>query len=172
MAHVKEEEISAYIDRQLDADEKLSVETHLRGCENCRAVLEGINEINHLFREAERVAPSAFLWNRIEAGLINREQARGLGWRAAVMAGLRNYSRSLGVAAAALAICLAAGLTIMHKNARQAAEQAALEVIDQTRKSLAAQDPEAYNPFSSGSLDLDANPFKNFRLSGGTAPAN
>jgi anti-sigma factor RsiW len=169
MAHVREEDISAYIDSQLYGGEKLELESHLRECAECRAVFEEMSEMTRLFREAERVAPSAFLWNRIEAGLAERRPARA--WGAFIPSGLHAWGRSLGAATAALAVCLAAGLAIMHQNARRAAERAALEIIDQTHKSLAAQDPEFYNPFSSGSLrDLEGNPFRAFRLGGGKVP--
>jgi len=174
MPHIREEQISAYIDRQLDAAENRTLEVHLQHCEDCRAVLEGMREVTRLFREAEPVAPSPFLWNRIAAGLSNSEEhIPSHGWGAALLAGLRGYNRSLGVAAAMLVVFLAVGIAVFHENARRVAEQAALTVIDQTQKSLAAYDPDAYNPFSSGSLrDLEVNPFKSLRLSGSAGHGN
>ena len=173
MPHVSEEQLSAYIDHQMDADESLALEAHLRDCAECRAILDEMMEITRLFQETEQVAPSPFLWNRIAADLCHEEQTPARRWAAAVLAGLRAHSRSLGTAAAALALFFAVGITIFHNNARQAAEQAALAAIDQTHRSLAAQDPDVYNPFSSGSLgDLDANPFTTLRLSGRTVPGN
>jgi anti-sigma factor RsiW len=169
MPHIEQELISAYVDHQLDAAEIHALEAHLGGCADCRAVLDEMRALTGLFRDAERVEPSPFLWGRIEANLHGpRTLTRG--WRTVFTAGLGNQRRALGIVAAALALCLAIGITIFHKNARQVAEQAALAAIDQTYRSLAAHDPEVYNPFSSGSLrDLDANPFRILRLGGKTA---
>ncbi len=169
MQHAKEEQISAFIDNQLDAGESLELEAHVRDCADCRSLLEEMREVTRLFREGERVAPSLFLWNRIAAG-IHEEKIITRSWSAAVLDGLRGNRRSLGVAAAALTIFLAAGVTVFHYSARQAAEQAALAAIDQTQSNLAAHDPDLYNPFSAGSLgDLDPNPFRTLRLSIKTA---
>lgn len=171
MVHVSEKDISAYIDRELKGREKLELEAHLRDCPECRAGFEEMSEVTRFFREAERVEPSAFLWSRIENGLAGEKAERAWVWGAPILNFLRAYSRTLGAAAAALALCLAAGLAVMHQNARRAAEEAALKIIDETHQSLAAQDPEFYNPFSSGSLrDLEGNPFRAMRLAGGEAP--
>jgi anti-sigma factor RsiW len=172
MPHIREEQISAYIDHQLNAEETLALEAHLRDCPDCRAVLDEMKGMTSLFREAERVEPSPFLWSRIALNL-REEGPVGRIWGSVLAAALRGHRRALGMAAATLALSLAIGVTIFHSNARQVAEQAALAAIDQTHRSLAAYDPDVYNPFSSGSIgDLDANPFRILRLGGGTAPGN
>ena len=170
MAHVREEDISAYVDHQLKGRERHELEAHLQYCPECRAVFEEMSELTLIFRGAQRVAPSAFLWNRIETGLAAEKPARTWYRGIPLVSFLRGCNRSLRAAAAALALCVAAGLAIMHQNSRRADEQAALQIIDQTHRSLAAQDPEFYNPFRTGSLrDLEGNPFRALRLGGGDA---
>jgi anti-sigma factor RsiW len=170
MQHIEEEQLSAFIDSQLSDGEILAVKSHLRICSDCRAVLDEMNAVTRMFQEAERVAPSPFLWNRISADLNKKDPARG--WIAAVLESLHPYKRGLSAAAAALTIILAVGITFLYENSRQVAEQAALAAIDQTYKSLAAQDPDAYNPFASGSLNEHENPFSSFLSSGRTAQGN
>jgi predicted anti-sigma-YlaC factor YlaD len=164
MRHIKEEQISAYIDRQLTDDENRELEIHLKECSSCHAAYEEMCSVSQLFREAERFEPSAFLWNRIAAG-IDREHPVNRGWVTSIMAGLRGYSRSWGMAAATLVILIVVGITLYHGNRMPVADQAALAQIDQMYKDLAAQDPDGYNPFSSGTPDeWGANPFKSMRL--------
>jgi anti-sigma factor RsiW len=172
MRHIEEEQISAYIDNQLDAGETAALEAHMRDCAHCRAVLDEMKDVTCLFRDAERMDPSPFLWRRIAADLREAEAVRG-DWGSILAAALRGHRRALGMAAAALTLFSAVGVTIFYRNARQIAQQAALASIDQTRRSMAAYDPDAYNPFSSGSLgDLDTNPFKLLRLGSRSAPGS
>jgi anti-sigma factor RsiW len=169
MPHIGEEQISAYVDHQLNDAETRALEAHLNDCAHCRAVLNEMRSVSSLFREAERLEPSPFLWNRIAANLREQESLTR-DWKTVFTTGLGGQRRALGMLAAALVLCLAIGTAMFHNNARRAAEQAALAAIDQTYRSLAAHDPEIYNPFSSGSLgDLDANPFRILRLGAKTA---
>jgi anti-sigma factor RsiW len=170
MPHISEERISTYIDKQLNAGESLALEAHLKDCDGCRGIFEGMLEVTRLFREAERVTPSPFLWNRIAADLNKRPIGT---WKTLIVDGLRSYNRSLGLAAAALVLLLAGGIVMFRENARRVGERAALAEINQIHQSLAAQDPDAYNPFSSDWLrDLEANPFRSMRSSGKTATGN
>ena len=111
MTHIKEEQISAYIDRQLTGDENRALEIHLKECSSCHAAYEEMCSMTQLFRDAERFEPSAFLWNRIAADL-DKEHSVTRGWVASIMAGLRGYSRSLGMAAATLVILIVVGITL------------------------------------------------------------
>lgn len=170
MQHIEEEQLSAFIDSQLSDEEMLAVKSHLRICSGCRTVLEEMNAVTRLFQESERVAPSPFLWNRISADLNKKDPARG--WVAAILESLHPYRRGLSAAAAALTLILSVGITYLYQSSRQVAERAALAAIDQTYKSLAAQDPDAYNPFTSGSLEDHENPFSSFLSGGRTAQGN
>ena len=170
MPHIKEEQISGYIDRQLDEIENRAVEMHLRECENCRAVLNEMGELTNLFHEAERFEPSPFLWNRIAADINSRECSSARSWRTAIIAGLGRLGWSHGIAVAALFIVIIAGITVFREININNADKAALAEIDRTYSSLTAQDSEAYNPFSSGTpSDFNTNPFRNIRARTGNA---
>ena len=182
MQHIKEEQISAYIDNQLSADEVHVLKAHLKECEECRAVFDEMFDVTILFREAERFEPSPFLWNRLEANL-NRKRFSASGWSDTIFAFLRTLSWNGGAAAAAIAILLFAGIAIFHRDSGRMADQAALAAIDQVHKSLTALSPDynpfsaispnRFNPFSSGSSsELDINPFRNLRLGSGTKSAS
>jgi anti-sigma factor RsiW len=170
MPHTKEEQISAYLDRQLDAAECRAVEAHLQDCETCSALAGEMRELTHLFHDAERMEPSPFLWNRIAANINvsnTKERAATRGWGAAIIAGLRRYAYNPGIAAAALGILLFAGIAVFKQIAIPDVDPVKLAEIDRAYWNLAAQDPDANNPFSSGSpSDFDSNPFRSVRLSG------
>ena len=165
MLHIKEEQISAYLDEQLSSKEKLVLEAHLRDCESCRSVRDELLEVSRLFREAERFEPSPFLWNRIAAGFANESPSTHR-WITSFIAGLHKNSWNLRLASAALVVFLIAGIVVFRGNSNHIAEQAALADIDRTYQSLAALDPDTYNPFGYGlPRELDANPFRSMRLS-------
>jgi anti-sigma factor RsiW len=182
MQHIKEEEISAYIDNQLSADESRILKAHLTECEDCRAVYNEMRNITALFQEAERLEPSPYLWNRLEAAL-NRKRYSSSGWRNPIFSFLRTFSWSGGAAAAALVILLFAGIAIFHNNSGHMADQAALASIDQIHNNLTALELDNFNPFSAIShnrynpfsavspSELDVNPFRNMRLSSRTKSA-
>ena len=165
MSHIKEEQISAYIDRQLPVDESRYVEIHLLQCSSCRAIHDELSTLTQFFHDAERIEPPAFLWNRIAADFDEKHPATPE-WVASILAGLRGYSRSLGMAAATIVILIVAGITMYHDGNRMpVADRVALAQIDQISRDLAAQDPDGYNPFVSGATsEWDANPFKSMRL--------
>ena len=164
MPHAREEQISAYIDEQLNADEKRSIEVHLQECPSCSAIYEEMCTLTQLFQNAERFQPPAFLWNRIAAD-FDKEQHAPHSWVDTIKASLRVYSRSWGMAAATMVILIIAGITIYHGNRMPDADRVALAQIDKISRDLASQDPDGYNPFVSGqSGEWDANPFKSMRL--------
>jgi anti-sigma factor RsiW len=166
--HIRQEQISAYLDRQLGVEESLALETHLAECESCRIVCGEMREVTSLFREAESLEPSPFLWNRI-ASELDKEKPSADGKIAAMIAGLRNFGWGFRAAAATLVVFLVLGIAILRIDRSQVADRAALTEIDRVCESLASQDPDVYNPFSSGSpRDSDTNPFRSLRLSGKT----
>jgi predicted anti-sigma-YlaC factor YlaD len=174
MQHVRKDQISAYLDRQLDAQEEYTLEAHFQECESCRAICDEMRELTLLFREAEHFKPSPFLWNRIAAGLDEKAPS-ARSWRESIILGLRNFGWKSGMAAAILSILMMIGISTFRINSARMAERAALVEIDQIYENLAAQDPDTYNPFSSGSpyrLGAEQNPFRDLRLgsSANTAP--
>jgi predicted anti-sigma-YlaC factor YlaD len=165
MSHINEGQISAYLDEQLSSEEKLVLEAHFRECESCRTVRDELFEISRLFREAERFEPSPFLWNRIAAD-FDKESSSTHHWITSFIDGLRKNSWNLRLASAALVVVVIAGVVVFRGNSGHVAEQAALADIDRACQSLAALDPDTYNPFGSGlPRELDANPFRSVRLS-------
>jgi anti-sigma factor RsiW len=169
MPHIKEEQISAYIDRQLSAAENRSIETHLRECSSCRTVCDDLSTLTQFFQGADRIEPPAFLWNRIAADFDKEHPAIHEGWVDSIIACLRGYSRSLGMAAATIVILIIAGIFVYHGNGIPVSDRAALAQLDQISRDLAAQDPDGYNPFISGAPgEWDANPFKSLRLNSKT----
>jgi anti-sigma factor RsiW len=166
MGHTSEEQFSAYIDNQLSGEEKRRIEEHLRSCALCGALYSEMLELTRLFRDLQPVEPSPFLWNRIEAGMDDLRASRP-GWIISMSARLRQYCMKPGFAAAALVILVAVALLMFRGSTRDFSDRAALAEIDRTQRSLAAYDPEVYNPFRSAlPNELDANPFRSLRISG------
>ncbi len=169
MTHLKEEQISAYVDEQIGREEKLVLEAHLRDCGKCRAVRDELLEITRLFREADRFEPSPFLWKRIASDFGKETSSTG-NWMASFVNSFRRNSWNLRLASAALVVFAVIGIVAFHGNSIRIAEQAALADIDRTHRNLAALDPDTYNPFGSELPgELDANPFRSMRLSTGEA---
>jgi predicted anti-sigma-YlaC factor YlaD len=163
MSHIKEAQVSAYIDKQLAAKECRAVELHLQECADCRSVFEDMSEITRLFQQAEHFRPSPFLWNRIEANIEIHAPSR---WGSSFVAGLLGFAKNSRLAAAALAIIMFVGIPVIIGTKSYMADQAALAKIDLISRDLASLDPD-YNPFSSGSpRELDENPFTSIRRSG------
>jgi predicted anti-sigma-YlaC factor YlaD len=171
MPHIKEEQVSAYIDKQLTAEESRAVELHLNDCADCRSVFEEMSEITHLFHQAEHFKPSPFLWNRIEANLETEIPAPSR-WGSSFIAGLLGFAKNPRLAAATLAVFMFVGITVIIGTKSYMADQAALAKIDLISRDLASLDPD-YNPFSSGSpRESDENPFKSIRRSGKISSAS
>ncbi len=165
MKHIGKEQISACLDAQLNDSERLALEAHLRDCGHCRMLRDELLEVSNLFRQAERLEPSPYLWNRIAADLDTEPDAPP-SFISSLVSGLRRYSWSLRLASATLVVVMLAGAAVFLGSNRFA-ERAALADIDRTYKSLAGLDPETYNPFGSGlPQEWDANPFKSLRRSG------
>jgi hypothetical protein len=166
MQHIKEEQLSAFLDRQLDASENDQVDRHLRECETCRDLFEEMREVTRFFLSVEKLEPSPFLWTRIAAGFESekRKKLSKRGRLASIFAGMRRFGWNSGIAAAALGILLFIGITILRE---PNIDPAALAEIDRVHQRLAKEDFDAFNPFSFGSpSDFDTNPFKGARLSG------
>jgi len=168
MPHVKEEQISAYLDGQVNAAESHAIDLHLKQCESCRALLGEMRDLDNLFRNTEPAEPPPFLWNRIAADFETnqyKERPSARSWGAAVIASLRRYAWNPGLATAAFSILMFAGIALFNQNTISTQDQAALAEIERVHRSLAAQNPDANNPFSSGwPDDFSSNPFRSVRL--------
>ncbi len=68
------ERLSAYIDGELTADERTSVEQHLETCADCQGVLADLRGIVVRARSLEDRPPESDLWTGIEARLDERPE--------------------------------------------------------------------------------------------------
>lgn len=159
-AHLAEEQISAWLDHQLDDDAVGSVEQHLAGCDQCRAVGEGFSSVDQLFHKMETVEPSPYLWSKISAGLDEAALAK-TGWFSRLGS---TFARNVWVRAEVLALAatmvIACSVGILHWSALRT-ERRQLAEIDITYQKLIPQNAESYNPFAtSPQIDTGRNPFR------------
>jgi len=163
MEHFKRELISPYLDDQLSSRENLALETHLRDCVDCRILRDELLEISNMFRKVERLEPSPYLWNRIAADM-DKQSSSTHSFIPSLVPSLREHSWNLRLAFVTLVAVILAGAAMYIGSDNRHAGRAALADIDRTYKSLAALDPETYNPFGSGlPQELETNPFKGLR---------
>src|SRR5512137_3066127 len=99
-AHLSEEQISAWLDHQLEDDAWRSAEQHLADCDHCRIVHDGLAAIDQLFRKVEVVEPPPRLWSKISAG-FEEAAPENAGWFSGLASTL---TRSAWVRAEVLAL--------------------------------------------------------------------
>jgi anti-sigma factor RsiW len=104
------DQLSEYLDGELSADQRQAVETHLRGCADCTAVLNDLKRVIARAAVAEARPPQADLWPGIAARIDAGEPG------ARVMPFARRESRRVAftlpqlAAAAALLIAVSGGI--------------------------------------------------------------
>jgi hypothetical protein len=64
-----EEKLSAYIDRELNADERRQIESHFEQCNECRELLAEFRAIGTLMRQSEPSTDIDAVWDRISSKL-------------------------------------------------------------------------------------------------------
>ncbi|MEQ1825409.1 MAG: zf-HC2 domain-containing protein [Pirellula sp.] len=68
-----EEQLSAYIDNELGAQERLKFESHCDQCDSCRGIVAEYQAIGTLMRKSEARVDTNSLWERVEHRLdVNR----------------------------------------------------------------------------------------------------
>ena len=77
MSHLNEERLSAYMDGALPAAEMAAADTHLAGCEACRATLETLGAADALFGEALTHDPGDAYFATFAARVQDRIGAEG-----------------------------------------------------------------------------------------------
>lgn len=70
-------ELSAYLDRELSPEWRITMEEHLRGCRNCIAVYDGVRNLLLLVTDNQEIIPlphgfSKRLHRRLQNQSINR----------------------------------------------------------------------------------------------------
>lgn len=67
--------VSAYLDRELDGGEMLSLRRHMEECSECRAELEELRLARHALRGLCEVEPSAGFEDRLRVAVMGRPAA-------------------------------------------------------------------------------------------------
>lgn len=98
--------ISAYIDGELNTDERAWLRNHLVACEECRALLDDYKRVGATVRALPRVQPPAQLASAIYARTVATEQRR-----LALFTNRLGYS--IGAAAAVLLVFVVAGYLLV-----------------------------------------------------------
>jgi anti-sigma factor RsiW len=139
------ERLSAYIDGELTADERTSVEQHLETCADCQGVLADLRGIVVRARSLEDRPPENDLWTGIEARLEERPVVVPLETHRA----RRRLSFTLPQMAAA-----AVALIVLSVSATWWARSGAERGTD-AGPPVAAVQPDAATPTQLASLDYD-----------------
>lgn len=80
MSHEKFKQlISSYLDGELDAGNRKSVEEHLASCPECRKEYEDLQKFEEVMGMVSLKSPSKELWDAYWASIYNRLE-RGVGW--------------------------------------------------------------------------------------------
>jgi hypothetical protein len=140
------ERLSAYIDGELTADERTSVEQHLETCADCQGVLADLRGIVVRARSLEDRPPEKDLWTGIEARLEERPVVVPLETRRA----RRRLSFTLPQMAAA-----AVALIVLSVSATWWARSGAERGTD-GGPPIAAVQPDTATPTQPASLEYDS----------------
>jgi len=68
-----------YLDNELDAEQKRSLEQHLESCEACAAEFEEFKRLKQITDEVTLTEPEEHIWQQYWSGIYNRIE-RGVGW--------------------------------------------------------------------------------------------
>ena len=107
------DKLSEYLDDELSPRERQAVESHLRGCAECAAVLDDLTRVVERAQRLDRRPPRADLWD----GIAARIETRG--------AAPRRVSFTLPQLAAAAVVLIAASAGIAWQFADRAASRSA-----------------------------------------------
>ncbi len=169
--HPQQEQISALLDRQLEAHEAVQVELHLGHCESCRQLHEELALTNRLFRELEAAQAPHYLWTRVAAELTPPSRHRRFAWLS-WWSDNEAFRRLLPAAAGVAVLVLIGGaVALFQHHSNPPAEVAVLAQIDEVHASLAARNLELYNPFHTAAQPgPDSNPFTRGRIGADSNP--
>jgi anti-sigma factor RsiW len=159
--HVSEDQISSWLDHQLDPEVSLRIEKHLECCPSCGRKRAEMAAASSLFREMEALAPPVYLWTRISAGLRQMEP-EPVGWvaRLGVPFHQRGWLRA-EILAFVATVVIACGFGISRWSAVRT-ERQQLAAIDRAYHSLLPQNAESFNPFATSPwVNTESNPFAN-----------
>ena len=69
----------SYLDNELNDEQKLRFEEHLKGCSECASELEEFQKLKKITDEVAIAEPEDRIWQEYWGGVYNRIE-RGLGW--------------------------------------------------------------------------------------------
>ena len=172
MKHVLQQDISAWLDGQLDAVKAAELEAHLQQCESCRRSEAELASTTQMYRDLEPLEMPAFLWSRIEAELEQPSERRRPAW--AWWQGAWLFGRRELMGAAALVVIVAAlSVGLLEHRATIRSEAVAFAQLESVHNSLAARNSDFYNPFhASGPANSDLNPFTRLTRRGHDVDSN
>ena len=130
------DKLSEYLDDELSPRERQAVESHLRGCAECAAVLDDLTRVVERAQRLDRRPPRADLWD----GIAARIETRG--------AAPRRVSFTLPQLAAAAVVLIAASAGIAWQFADRAASRSdiARSTEAQSRASSGYEAPAEREP--------------------------
>jgi anti-sigma factor RsiW len=157
--HISQEQLSAWLDRQLEDDAARRIEQHLECCPSCRAAQEEMSALNRLFREMRVLEPPSYLWSKISAGLDEAEPVPKRWFsKLGFPIGRPGWLRA-EVWALAATLVVGGSLAVLHWSAART-ERLQLAAIDRAYHALLPQNAESYNPFATSPWnDTETNPF-------------
>ena len=85
------QEISNYLEADVDPNLRAAMETHFRECDRCRSVLEGTRNVIHLYGDERMIDVPLGFGHRLQRRLeedIQPSRRRFLGWMVAAAAGV------------------------------------------------------------------------------------
>jgi predicted anti-sigma-YlaC factor YlaD len=77
----------AYLDNELNAEQKKAFEAHLASCPTCTRELEEFKSLKRITDDVELAEPEDRLWQQYWGGVYNRIE-RGIGWAVFSVAGI------------------------------------------------------------------------------------
>ena len=169
--HAPEQQISAWLDGQLEPAETAELEAHLSGCDNCRELRQELDSANRLFRDLEPAKLPPYLWTRVAAELEHPRKQNPFSWLQ--WQGTWYFARRELLAAAALLVFVVTGTVgvVLDHRSTVRFEMSAIAQLDSIHDSLVARSSEVYNPFrSSGWTNTNSNPFKRRQLDADSNP--
>jgi len=164
--HISEEEISAWVDRQLDPGESGWIETHLRSCGECCAAAEEMSAMAAALRSTETAELPPYLWSRIATDLEKAASPRRQGFRSWLLqtTGRPIWMRAAATVLAVMVLAMGGAIFIVHRSAADF-EKRALAEMQLAQNSLVALDAESYNPFRTAEAAFrEGNPFSRDQL--------
>jgi hypothetical protein len=167
--HCPQEQISAWLDRQLGEAEAAQVECHLGQCESCRQFQKELELTTGWFRNLNVLEPPDYLWTRIAAALEQPAERKRPAWLR--LPEVWSYRREWLAAAAALIVMIAGIVFIVEQQASKRSEMATIAQIDRYHAALLAKNPKIDNPFRiSVGIAPDSNPFARRQIDANANP--